>query len=73
MIHLIRQNEIMTELAQILHDEANSGYDQVICEYSYLLEYKTFDNYFVITRDEKEANLALSALATVKNSRVRTH
>jgi len=60
MIPMQRQAEILNELSQILHDEADKGYSNTFCEYTFMPEYDTIKSRFNFHKDGERINRALS-------------
>lgn len=62
-----RQTEILSQLSQILHDDADEGYNFAIGEFDYLPEYETISNYFLFEKDSVKVNRPFSDDAVTKN------
>ena len=67
MLSIERQTEILNQLAQVLHDDADEGYSFAIGEFEYLPEYETISNYFLFEKDNVKVNRPFSDGAVTKN------
>ena len=67
MYSIERQTEILNQLAQVIHDDADEGYNFALGEFEYLPDYKTISNYFLFKKDSVEINRPFSDAAVTKN------
>jgi hypothetical protein len=51
-----RQTEILNELAQNLHSDADCDYETALYEFTYIPDYKTIENYFEFHRNSQKIN-----------------
>jgi len=65
MTSMQRQAELLGELSQILHNEADAGYDVVFCEY--VAQYGSISSRFYFEKDQNRVEKFISDDATLGN------
>lgn len=66
-MNVFRQQEILDQLAAILHAEAPQKYDTVSCRFQYEHEYETISSQFSYALRDKTHNARLSTGAATDN------
>ena len=62
------QTDILNELAQIIHNEVNSDYEAVTCEYNFISRYNTISSSFRFVKNGEQYNKEMSPGVPTRNA-----